>query len=57
MYAEKSAFKGGDGVAGDGFAAADGVNGFVGFCFEIDLIWADAERFGESFAHRGEVRA
>jgi hypothetical protein len=47
----------GDYVAGYGFATADGVYAFVGFGFEVDFFWGDAEGFSQDFAHFGEVWA
>jgi hypothetical protein len=38
--------KGGDGVAGDGFATAYGVHAFVGFSFEVNFVDGDAEGIG-----------
>ena len=44
-------------MRGDSFAAANGVDTFVGFGFEVNSFWGKAQRFGEHFAHLGEMRA
>ena len=44
-------------MGGDGFAAADGVDTFVGLGFEVDGFGRDAEGFCERFAHFCKVRA
>jgi hypothetical protein len=44
-------------MGGDGFAAANGVDAFVGFGFEVNSFRGKAQRFGEHFAHLGEMRA
>src|ERR1039457_1633995 len=42
-------------VAGDGAFFADGVDGFAGFAFEVELVFADGEEFGEAFDDGGFV--
>ena len=44
-------------MAGNGFAAADRIYAFVGFGFQVDSVGRDTERFCQSFAHFGEMRA
>ena len=44
-------------MAGDGFAAADGVHAFVGFCFEMNFFDGDAECLCQNFAHLRKVGA
>jgi hypothetical protein len=44
-------------MRGDSFAAANGVDTFVGFGFEVNSFWGKAQRLGEHFAHLGEMRA
>jgi len=41
----------GDNVAGDGFAAADGVDALVGLGLEVNLFGGDAEGFRDSISH------
>src|SRR6476646_1395704 len=43
-------------MRGDGFAAADSVNAFVGLGFEMNVIDGDAQSAGEGFAHFRKVR-
>ncbi len=42
-------------MAGDGALFADGVDGFAGFAFDVDLGFCDAEELGEAFDHGGFV--
>jgi len=42
-------------VAGDGFFFADGVDGFAGFAFDVDLGFGDLKELGEAFDHGGFV--
>ena len=44
-------------MGGDGFAVANRVDAFVGFGFEVNSFRGKAQRFGEHFAHLGEMRA
>ena len=41
----------------NGFPAADGVNTFVGFRFEVNFLCRYAERLRQRFAHFREMRA
>ena len=47
----------GDDVTSDSFAAADGVDAFIGLRLEVNLLDRDAQGFGEGLAHFGEMRA
>ena len=54
----RSAFQQRDAVAGDGAFFANGIDVFVGFAFDVDLLDGDAKQLGEALFHglfiRGE---
>src|SRR5690348_9569475 len=57
MAASHSAFERGDGVRGDGFSAPNFADAFVRFGLQVDSICGNTQRFRDSLAHRGEMRA
>ena len=49
--------KRGDGLRGDGFAAADSIHAFVRLGLQIDALRLNAQGAGQGLAHGREVRA